>query len=133
MRTFTLVLQDATRSEQIDDVVSFGAEDASGSFGILAGHARMMTTLLTGLARYRHADGDWQYLAMPGAVLYFHDDTLTLGTRRYLRDSNYLRISRALREQLLAEEEKLKATRDSLRRMEEALLKRLWESGRRGG
>lgn len=133
MSTFTLLLQDATRSERIDAVASFTAEDASGGFGVLAGHARMMTTLVTGLARYRHADGDWQYLAMPGAVLYFRDNTLTLCTRRYLRDSDYQRISRALREQLLAEEEKLRATRDSLRRMEESLLKHLWEIGRQGG
>jgi hypothetical protein len=32
----------------------------------------------------------------------------------------------------MAEEEKLRATRESLRRLEETLLKRLWEIGRRG-
>jgi F-type H+-transporting ATPase subunit epsilon len=133
MNTFTLLLQDAKRSESIDAVASFAGEDASGGFGILAGHARMLTTLVTGLARYRHAGGEWQYLAMPGAVLYFCDNTLTLSTRRYLRDSDYQRISRALREQLLAEEDKLRVTRDSLRRMEESLLKQLWEVGRQGG
>jgi F-type H+-transporting ATPase subunit epsilon len=131
--TFTLVLQDAIRSERIDDVDAFIGEDASGSFGILAGHARMMTSLVIGLARFRSVAGNWQYLAMPGAVLYFHDRTLTLSTRRYLRDPDYLRISAALRSQLLAEEEKLQATRDSLRRMEETLLKHLWDLGRTTG
>jgi F-type H+-transporting ATPase subunit epsilon len=130
MTAFTLLLQDATGAERIDGVEVFIGEDASGSFGILAGHARIMTTLVVGLARFRRGDSDWQYLAMPGAVLYFRDDTLALSTRRYLRDSDYLRISSALREQLLAEEEKLQTTRDSLRRMEESLLKHLWEMGR---
>ncbi len=132
MSTFTLLLQDATRSERIRDVDAFVGEDASGSFGILAGHARMMTSTVIGLARFRSAGQDWQYLAMPGAVLYFCDNTLTLSTRRYLRDADYSRISVELRSQLLAEEEKLRATRDSLRHMEETLLKHLWDMGRKG-
>lgn len=133
MNRFSLLLQDAAHVEQIEGVSAFVGEDASGSFGVLANHARMMTTLVTGLARFRIGEVDWQYLAMPGAVLYFCDNTLTLSTRHYLRDRDYLRISAALREQVLAEEEKLHATRESLRRMEESLLKRLWEIGRGGG
>lgn len=133
MNFFTLLLQDASRSERIDGVNSFVGEDASGSFGILPGHSRMMTTLVIGLARFRSGDTNWQYLAMPGAVLYFFNNVLTLSTRRYLRDDDYTRISAALQEQLLAEEEKLHATRESLRRMEETLLKHLWELGHKGG
>jgi len=113
-------------------VTSFVGEDASGSFGILAGHARMVTSLLIGLARFRSADGPWRYLALPGAVLYFHDNVLTLCTRRYLLDDDYLRISQALQQQLLAEEEKLHTMKESLQRMEEAVLKRLWEADRKG-
>jgi len=133
MKTFSLLLQDAVHVEQIEGVSAFVGEDASGSFGLMANHARMMTALVTGLARFRLGEDDWQYLAMPGAVLYFCDNTLTLCTRHYLRDRDYLRISAALREQVLAEEEKLHATRESLRRMEESLLKRLWDIGRGGG
>ncbi|MEA3244394.1 MAG: F0F1 ATP synthase subunit epsilon, partial [Pseudomonadota bacterium] len=75
----------------------------------------------------------WHYLAMPGAILYFNDNLLTLSTRHYLRDDDYTRISTALQEQLLAEEEQLHATRESLRRMEESLLRRLWKLGHEGG
>ena len=131
MKPFTLVLQDATRSEEIPGVTSFVGEDASGSFGILAGHARMMTSLVIGLARFRLGEDCWKYLAVPGALLYFHDNTLTLGTRRYLVDDDYMRISQALRQQLLAEEEKLHAIKQSFHRMEEEVLKRLWQMGRR--
>ena len=133
MNAFTLLLQDATRSERIENVTSFVGEDGSGSFGIRASHARMVTVLVTGLARFRVATGSWQYLALPGAVLYFHDNVLTLSTRHYLRDADYGRISAALQERLLAEEEQLHSTRESLRRMEESLLRRLWEMGRREG
>lgn len=130
MKTFTLRLQDATRAEEISQVSSFIGEDASGSFGILAGHARMMASLIMGLARFRVGNGPWTYLAVPGAMLYFRDDVLTLSTRRYLLDEDYTRISRALQEQLLVEEEKLRSMKDSLQHMEEAVFKRLWEMGR---
>jgi F-type H+-transporting ATPase subunit epsilon len=133
MNAFTLLLQDAARSEQIPEVISFVGEDASGSFGLLAGHARFMTTLVVGLARFRTADDRWHYLAMPGAVLYFYDNTLTLSTRHYLRDDDYQRISAALQEQLLTEEENLQATKRTLHRMEEEILKRMWEMSRKAG
>jgi len=133
VNTFTLLLQDAFRSERIDRVSSFVGEDGSGGFGILPDHRRLMTTLVIGMSRFRIGDAKWQYLAMPGAVLYFFNNVLTLSTRRYLRDDDYMRISAALNEQILVEEERLQATRTSLRRMEESLLKRLWDLGRRGG
>ena len=38
----------------------FVGEDTSGSFGILADHSRMMTTLVVGLARFRIGDTNWQ-------------------------------------------------------------------------
>jgi F-type H+-transporting ATPase subunit epsilon len=130
MNSFTLRLQDATRTQEIPGVISFVGEDDSGSFGILAGHARLMTTLLIGLARFRGTDGDWQYLALPGAVLYFRDNVLTISTRRYLLDRDYSRISADLEQQLLAEEEKLHDMKESLHRLEKEVLRHLWEAGR---
>ena len=132
MKSFTLQLMDTTRSEKITGVTSFVGEDASGSFGILAGHARLMTSLIIGLARFRIGDGAWQYLALPRAVLYFNDNVLTLSTRRYLQDDQYMRISQALQQTILAEEEKLHTMKESLHRMEEEVLKRLWELSRKG-
>jgi F-type H+-transporting ATPase subunit epsilon len=133
MKTFRLAICDATRRETFEDLVSFVGEDASGSFGILAGHARLMTALLFGLARFRRADGHWRYLAFPGALLYFVNDELSISTRRYLLDDDYGRISAALQEQLLAEEEGLRTMKESLHRMEEELLRRMWEMNRAGG
>ena len=131
MNTFTLQLQDATHAETIAGVISFVGEDDSGSFGILAGHAHFITSLEMGLARFRTGDAGWRYLAVPGAVLHFRDGVLTLSTRRYLLDDDYDRISRTLRQQLLAEEARLQEMKQSLRRMEEEIFRRLWEIGRR--
>jgi F-type H+-transporting ATPase subunit epsilon len=127
MSAFTLHLQSATQYEAIAEVTSFVGEDDSGSFGIQAGHARMMASLRFGLARYRCGDRPWQYLALPGALLYFVDNQLFLNTRRYVRDDDYSRINVALREQLRREETGLQRIKESLRRMEEEMLKRLRE------
>jgi F-type H+-transporting ATPase subunit epsilon len=89
-----------------------------------------MTCLATGLARFRTADGAWQFLALPGAVLYFVNNELYVNTRRYLRDPDYQRISAALREDLLADEEKLRAINESLIRLEDEMLKRMWNMQR---
>jgi F-type H+-transporting ATPase subunit epsilon len=132
MNSFTLKLQDATHGEEIGNVISFVGEDDSGSFGILAGHARFMTTLKTGLARFCSSDHRWRFLAQPGAALYFQDGVLTLSTRRYLIDDDYDRISRTLRQQLMVEESRLQEMKQSLRRMEEEIFRRLWEIGRKG-
>ncbi len=130
---FRLQLFDSRRSEVIEGVSTFVGEDGSGSFGLLPGHARFMTVLVFGLARFRLAsEAPWEYLALPGAVLYFADNTLTLASRHYLRDSDYERISQRLGEELLAEEEELHDIRESLRRMEEAMFKRMWELGQQG-
>ena len=126
MTTFTLRLQDSTRTETIEHVEAFVGEDRSGSFGILANHERFMTSLTFGLARFRAAGAGWRYLALPGALLYFKDNELTVSTRHYLVDDDYSKISAAMTEQLLAEENQLRSMKESLRRLEEEALKRLW-------
>ena len=130
MKSFILSLQDDARIKEYEGITSFVGEDTSGSFGILPGHTRFMTSLVMGLARFRIDEQDWQYLATPGALLYFHNNKLTLLTRHFLIDSDYMRISSALEVQLLEEETRLHSQKQSLRRMEEEVLKRLWEVGR---
>ena len=130
MKPFVLHLQDSTRYERIDEVVSFVGQDDSGLFGILADHARMMTVLSFGLARYRTADDRWHYLAIPRALLYCLDNNLYLSTRRYIRDDEYSRISQALEEQLVTEEAELRSIKESVHRLEEEMFRRLWRMGR---
>lgn len=130
MKSFVLHLQDTTHYERIDQVLSFVGQDDSGLFGILADHARMMTVLAFGLARYRTADDCWHFLAVPRALLYCVDNNLYLSTRRYIRDEDYGRISQALEEQLIAEETELRSIKESVHRLEEEMFKRLWRLGR---
>jgi F-type H+-transporting ATPase subunit epsilon len=52
-----------------DDVASVRAEDASGSFGILAGHADFLTTLSISVVSWRHADGRAGFCAVRKGVM----------------------------------------------------------------
>lgn len=130
MTGFLVKLQGATQSERLEQVASFVGEDASGSFGLMRGHARFVTSLVFGMARVRYLDGRREYLALPEAVAYFEGDVLTLSSRRYLRDADYSRISRRLRDELLQEETQLVEIKHSLEQMERAMLVRLWRLGR---
>ncbi|MFI3137732.1 MAG: F0F1 ATP synthase subunit epsilon [Methylococcaceae bacterium] len=133
MSSFDLNVFDATHEQRFSGVNSFVANDVSGCFGIQAHHARFMTTLVFGLARFSLDSGEWQYLALPGAVAYFNNNTLTISTRHFLIDTDIERISDVLQQQLVAEETQLRATRDSLQRMEQAMLQRMWNLKRKVG
>jgi len=130
MTSFNILLQDTTHSQTYEGVTSFVGEDNSGSFGVMANHSRMMATLVMGLARFRINEQPWQYVATPGALIYFFNNQLTLSTRHFFIDEDYMRISLALEEQLLKEENQLRNQKQSLRHMEEVVLKHLWDIGR---
>ncbi len=132
MRGFIMHLQSATQYERIEQVTTFVGEDVSGSFGILAGHHRMMTSLLFGLARFRTEEDEWEFLALPGGMLYFVENELFLNTRRYLRGTDYAGIAKALEQQLRSEEALLRDLKESMHRLEEEMFKRLWSLGRGG-
>lgn len=125
MNSFVLNLFAVDQAQHIAGVTSFVGEDASGSFGIQAHHTRFMTTLIFGLARFKLAKEDWQYLAVPSAVLYFNDNELTITTQHFLLNSDLESINSLLQQQWLSEEAEVQATRESLKRMEQAMLKRL--------
>jgi F-type H+-transporting ATPase subunit epsilon len=52
-----------------DDVVSVRAEDASGSFGILPGHADLLTVLTPSVVGWHRADGQAGWCAVLRGVL----------------------------------------------------------------
>lgn len=127
MDGFDLHLQSSTQHEIIHNVVSFVGEDASGQFGILANHARMMTCLKIGLAWFRYENKEKEYLAFPGAVVYFIDNQLYISTRHYFRNTDYQAIHALIEKELHIEEENLLHIKESLHRLDEEILKRLWD------
>jgi F-type H+-transporting ATPase subunit epsilon len=125
MTGFSLHLIASHQEQHFSEVISFIGEDASGSFGLQAHHADFMTVLVFGLARFRCDDEHWQYLALPNGLATFKANQLTISTRYFLIDTDFDRISQQLEQQALYEKQNLYATRESLQRMELAMLKRL--------
>lgn len=130
MSGFVLHLQEATRSERIENIVAFVGEDDSGQFGIHPGHERFMTMHFFGLARFQAEQQPFEYLAVPGGLLYFVEGELFLCSRRLFRHPDYEEVARVLHQQLASEERGLHDFKKSLRRLEEEMLKRLWQMGR---
>lgn len=129
MSGFTLHLQSATQYARVDGVESFVARDASGAFGLQARHARMMTVLGYGLARFRTAEGGWHYLALPGALAYFVDGELFLSTRRYVLGDDFRTVAASVDSTLLAEDSALRSLKESVTRLEREMVRRLWRLG----
>jgi F-type H+-transporting ATPase subunit epsilon len=130
---FALRLQSATQYVRMDDVESFVARDASGAFGLLARHERMMTVLGFGLARLRSTGGAWHYVALPGGLAYFADGELFVCTRRFVLGDDYRTVSAAVGETLLAEEQALHSLKQSVNRLEHEMMRRLWRLNWREG
>lgn len=132
INSFALELFGLRQKERFDAVVSFVGHDRSGSFGLLAGHERTIACLDFGLAAFSTSDGRRRYIALPGAVLHFCSNELRLCTRRFLVGEDYRRVAASLDEEFRIEQDGLRHLRESLRRMERDMFRRIWEMGRAG-
>ncbi|MDH4224087.1 MAG: F0F1 ATP synthase subunit epsilon [Deltaproteobacteria bacterium] len=132
MSTFTLVLQDATQTLAVEGVRSFVGEDHTGQFGILANHTRMMTLMSFGLARFTRDQeegvDEWEYLALPGGVLYFLNNRLTLSTSHFLMGGDKSALAVELETRLRKELEQKREFKESLKRLEQEMFRRLWKT-----
>ena len=126
VNSFRLHLQSVQQYDRIDAVTSFVGADVSGSFGIMAGHAPMMTVLDFGLCRFRCADEHWQYAALLGGVLHFRSNELYVATRRYVRGDDYRVVADTVQEILAKEETALRELKGSIARLEQEMTRRLW-------
>ena len=129
MSGFTLHLQSATQYARLENVESFVARDASGAFGVMAHHERLMTTLAYGMARLRAAGGAWRYVALPGGLAYFVDGELFVSTRRFVLGDDYEAVAAAVERTLQAEDAAMRGLRESVARLEREMVRRLWSLG----
>jgi len=65
------------------DVVAVRAEDESGSFGILNGHAEFLTALTTSVVSWHHGGGRQRFCAVRRGVLsVMNGNEVAIGTRQ---------------------------------------------------
>lgn len=127
MNTFTFVLLSPGACAQIDDAINFIGADASGQFGLRAKHELFITALLPGLARVQSSNGEWTYLAQPGASLHFADNTLTVAAHDYVLSPDHRLVVEALEQRFANEDATLVAVRENLIQIEREMFRRLWE------
>ncbi len=128
--SITLILLDGRSSNRIEPVASLVAQDASGQFGILPGHAALVTVLEPGLFRYRTGiEQTWSYGASAGGLLHCEPDgdltQVRIVSRRFLLGDEPEALQTQL-DDMLANERTLRlSTRDSVDRMDQAFYRRM--------
>lgn len=132
MKGFTLTLLDSHGTEVFANVSQFVGVDTQGSFGILAGHVHTVTLLRYGLARFCDLSGVWRYLALPGGVLRFVDNKLTVTTVRYFLGDDRELICDQLAEEMARTDSEVHKARATLSEIEHSLVRRLAELSKRG-
>jgi F-type H+-transporting ATPase subunit epsilon len=76
-----------------DDVVSLRAEDASGGFGILAGHADFLTSLAVSVVSWKRHNGSARYCAVRGGILSVTGgEEIAIATREAVLGDDFLRL-----------------------------------------
>jgi F-type H+-transporting ATPase subunit epsilon len=76
-----------------EDVVHLRAEDDTGAFGILPGHADFLTALAVSVVSWRDEAGHEHHLAVRGGMLEMRGgSTITVATREAVADDNLHRL-----------------------------------------
>jgi len=133
MKTFALALFDSAGADRYERVRQFVGADGSGAFGILAGHEPMVAVLRYGLARFEDGVGNWHYVALPGGILRFNDNALSVAAVRYfLGDEPGILVERLARE-MAQDDSELSAARQTLAKIDRSLVRRLADMEGWGG
>jgi F-type H+-transporting ATPase subunit epsilon len=76
-----------------DNVVHVRAEDDTGAFGVLRGHADFLTALEISVVSWRDEKGAEHHVAVRGGMLAVSGgDTITIATREAVADENLHRL-----------------------------------------
>ena len=109
------------------DVAAVRAEDATGSFGILRGHADFLTVLDAGVVSWRLGDGRLGHCAVRRGLFTIQGgEEIAIATREAVVASDLLRLETTVleefrRRELAEREARVETTRMELRAMREIL------------
>lgn len=76
-----------------DDVTHLRAEDASGAFGILTGHADFLTAIAVSVVSWRNGQGEEHHVAVHGGMLEVRGGgTIAIATREAVAGDDLRRL-----------------------------------------
>jgi len=108
------------------DVVAVRAEDASGLFGILDGHADLLTVLAISVLSWRGRDGRERHCAVRGGVLTVTGgDRVAVATREAVASDDLDRLEREVLERFRETREAEQGARAASERLHLAAIRRM--------
>ena len=118
----------------VEDVRHVRAEDETGAFGILPGHADFMTVLVVSVITWRNHNDDEHHVAVRGGILTVRDGNFVdIATREAVGEDTLRELGQAVLERFREEAHAEKESRVSATRLHLAAIRQLQrylESGR---
>lgn len=109
-----------------NDVSYVRAEDDTGAFGILRGHAEFLTVLSLSLITFRKHGEQERYVAVRGGVLMVHDGELVeVATRQAVDEDTLHQLGPAVLEQFRDEYKSEAKSRESAARLHLAAIRQI--------
>lgn len=111
------------------DIASLRAEDESGGFGILAGHADLLTVLPVSVVSWRHANGTTGYCAVRRGVLTVQGGNhIAIATREARRGDDLEALEASVLASFRAEAEAERTGRVAATRLHTEAVRRIVEA-----
>ncbi len=109
-----------------DGVLSVRAQDASGSFGLLPGHADFLTSLTVSVVSWRGADGRGRYCAVRRGVLSVSDGRdVAIATREAVASDDLATLDQTVLARFREESETEKSERVDATRLHLAAIRQI--------
>ena len=129
-----LITTPTTVVADVQEVTAVRAEDASGSFGILEGHADFLTVLAISLLRWRGKDGSEHYCALRQGVLTVKGgNEVMVATREAVPGTDPEQLEHAVLSRFQASADEEETARADAARLEIAAIRRIIRHLRPGG
>jgi F-type H+-transporting ATPase subunit epsilon len=108
------------------DVVHVRAEDETGAFGILTGHADFLTALSISVATWKDQTGSEHHVAVRGGMLQvLSGDTITIATREAIVSDDLARLQTEVLTAFRREAEEEKSARTDAQRLYLAAIRQI--------
>jgi F-type H+-transporting ATPase subunit epsilon len=106
-------------------VTSIRAEDETGAFGILPGHADFLTTLAVSVVTWRIGDVEHHVAVRGGVLTVRNGDEVSIVTREAVGEDTLAELGKAVIERMKHDEESEEASRLAGTRMELAAMRQI--------
>ncbi|GLI95841.1 F0F1 ATP synthase subunit epsilon [Methylocystis echinoides] len=107
------------------DVTYLRAEDESGAFGILPGHADFLTALTVSVVTWRDLEGAEHHVAVRGGIFEVRGGEITIATKEAVQSDDLIRLEAEVLSAFRRAQEEDKAARTDAQRLYLAAIRQI--------